>query len=487
MMTEPDDRDLLDLADLAIDGRITPSQLERLQELVISDRRAAGLYADYVSLHATLWMAKGHPVERPGIAKHVAKPASTAGRSVAANKKWLFGWLALAATLCVAVTTWVIQQRNAQPIAILAEVKGCKWDAGTLPTELGAKLSRGRLRLAEGLAHIVFNNGVEVRLESPADLEIVSPMRCIMRAGKMVAAVPTNAKGFVVETPSSVVTDFGTEFGVSVGSDQSALVQVFRGRVDTLHRQSGETEVMHAGTSFLFSSQSYGPCDCAEQSSTGSNDRPERASQESWIQVTTAQGRGRDTYIQPTGTEDLHRGKNLLLIKRPYEQHAQWERRVYLGFDLSALEGRSVDEAQLSLSFAPTGLGFASLVPDARFHVYGLADGHDDAWHEDELTWENAPGNEQLPKPESNSRLTHLGSFNLPQGDQTSTISIEEQGLKEFLNSDTNQLITLIVIRETEGLGLSDLVHGFASRRHPTLPPPTLRLKLNESSRPNKT
>ena len=486
-MPEVDDKELLDLADAAIDGRINPSQLERLQKMVISDRRAAGLYADYVSLHATLWMAKGHPVERPGTAKHPVRPASASVQPQVGNKRWLLGLLGLAVTLCIAAATWLIQQRTAQPIAILAEVKGCKWDAGTLPTELGAKLTRGRLRLAEGLAHIVFNNGVEVRLESPADLEIVSPMRCIMHAGKLVAAVPANAKGFVVETPSSVVTDFGTEFGVSVGSDQSALVQVFRGRVDTWHRQSGDTEVMHAGASFLFESQSYGPCDCAEQSSSETNVLAERASQGSWIQVTTAQGRGRDTYIQPTGTEDLHRDKNLLLIKRPYEQQPQWERRVYLGFDLSSLEGRSLDEAQLSLSFAPTGLGFASLVPDAKFHVYGLADGKYEHWQEDEITWENAPGNELLPTHETISRLTHLGSFDLPQGDQTSTISIEGQGLRDFLNSDTNQLITMIVIRETEGIGPSDLVHGFASRRHPTLPPPTLRLKLNESSRLSKT
>ena len=486
-MPELDDQELLDLADAAIDGRMTPSQHERLEELVTSDRQAAKLYADYVSLHATLWMTKGHPVERPGIAKQPARPTNLAGRPVVADIRWPLGLLTLGATLLVAVAIWLIQQRTVQPIAILAEIKGCKWDAGTLPTELGAHLSRGRLRLAEGLARIVFSNGVEVRLESPADLEIVSPMRCIMHAGKLVAAVPANAKGFVVETPSSVVTDFGTEFGVSVGSDQSALVQVFRGRVDTWHRQSGDTEVMHAGASFLFGSDSYGPCDCAEQSSSGARVRLGKTSQDSWGQVTTAQGRGRDTYIQPTGTEDLHRDKNLLLIKRPYGQHPQWERRVYLGFDLSTLEGRRVHEAQLSLSFAPTGLGFASLVPDAKFHVYGLADGNDDAWREEDMTWENAPGNELLPHPETNSRLTHLGSFNLPQGDQTSTISIEGQSLRDFLNSDTNQLITLIVVRETEGIGLSDLVHGFASRRHPTLPPPTLRLKLNESSQPSKT
>lgn len=477
-----DSNEILDLADAAIDGCITQSQLDRLQQLVLDHPQAAQLYTDYVSLHATLWMSKGHPLERPGLDKpHSVRASEESKRPVLGLRNWTLAVCASVAVLCLAGVVWFVNSRNVQPLAVLAEVKGCKWDAGTLPTELGAKLSPGRLRLAEGLARIVFSNGVEVRLESPADLEIISNMRCIMRSGKLVAAVPPNAKGFVVETPSSIVTDFGTEFGVSVGSDQSALVQVFRGRVDTLHRQSGDTEVMHEGASYLFGHASYGPCNCAEQSLSGSEIQTDSRSTDKWLQITTAQGRGQDTYIQPTGTEDLHRDKNLLLVKRPYPQHAQWERRVYLGFDLAALEGRSVTEAQLSFAFAPTGLGFASLVPDATFHVFGLADGSHDRWQEHELTWENAPANDLLLKPEDNLRLTRLGSFTLPQGDQTSTVSIEGPPLREFLNVDANQLITLIVVRETQGVGLSDLVHGFAGRRHPTLPPPTLRLKLDQS------
>ena len=48
--------------------------------------------------------------------------------------------------------------------------------------------------------------------------------------------------------------------------------------------------------------------------------------------------------------------------------------------------------------------------------------------------------------------------------------------MADFLNRDTNSLATFIVIRETMGSGRNDLVHGFANRRHPHLPPPTLKL-----------
>jgi hypothetical protein len=374
---------------------------------------------------------------------------------------------------------WFASPTRTKTIATLIETKGCKWGAGTLPTELGAEFSPGRLRLVEGLARIVFSNGVEVRLESPADLELVSAMKCIMRSGKLVASVPPNARGFVIETPSSIVTDYGTEFGVSIGSDDSAVVQVFQGRVDTLHRRSGQIEVMHEGSVFYFGDLLYGPHHNAEQSMI--SDRSfALESRENWVHVTTAHGRGRDSYVQPVAIPDKHRSKGLLLLKRPFPTDRSFERNAYLGFDLAAIEPSQITKAELNLSFAPTGLGFASLVPDATFQVFGLIDGKHDDWSERDLTWENAPAHDAMHERMDNSQVVRLGTFVIPQGDQVSTASVSGAALSDFLSSDTNKLVTLIVVRETVGQGPSDLVHGFASRRHPTLPPPTLRLVLKD-------
>ncbi len=104
---------------------------------------------------------------------------------------------------------------------------------------MGARLGQGRLRLAEGLARIVFDNGAEVTIQAPADLEIRSTRLCILHGGRLVAKVPPPATGFLVETPTAVLKDLGTEFGVNVSTGGISDVEVFDGRVDVQHRRVG--------------------------------------------------------------------------------------------------------------------------------------------------------------------------------------------------------------------------------------------------------
>jgi hypothetical protein len=75
-------------------------------------------------------------------------------------------------------------------------------------------------------------------------------------------------------------------------------------------------------------------------------------------------------------------------------------------------------------------------------------------------------------------RVVRLGTFEIAQGALQGTRSISGEALVNFLNNDTNGLATFILVRETRGSGRSDLVHGFANKRHPLLPPPTLKLSV---------
>jgi len=142
-----------------------------------------------------------------------------------------------------------------------------------------------------------------------------------------------------------------------------------------------------------------------------------------------------------------------------------------------------VDEARLSLTFAPTGMGFASEVPDATFAVFGLTDESLDHWDEETIRWNNAPANRPGGLDLDETRVVRLGTFEIVQGELSGTRSIEGSALAEFLNRDTNGMATFIVVRETQGSGRSDLVHGFANKNHPDLAPPTLRLTVSEPSR----
>jgi hypothetical protein len=365
-------------------------------------------------------------------------------------------------------------------IAQLVETKGCHWDSGTLPTAAGAQLVAGRLKLAAGLARIVFSSGVEVQLESPAELELVSPMLCRVNSGKLVVTVPEGAQGFVVETPTSVVTDFGTEFGVSVGNDASAVVQVFKGRVDTQHRPSGHVAIMTQGDVLHFRPSDFGPYQYSEPAASEESQGAGVVRRTDPIVISTADSGGRDAFVQAEDIADSDRELGLLLVKRPFPSQAAWERRALLGFELSELGNRPVVEAELSLTLGPTGLGFASRLPDATFFIYGLVDGPGDVWTEENLKWEDLPPIDYAQQVSADSAVVWLGAFDVPQGQQAGTMTVSTEALVDFLNADTNQQVTLVVVRKTAGEGESDLVHGFASRRHASLPAPTLRIVVDK-------
>jgi hypothetical protein len=525
-MSTIDRHEILQLADAAIDGTLDAAQLQRLEQLVLGDKQAAEIYVHYVAMSATLRMTHGNPLDLSPL--HVAEEPGVTARSVDSSQSmglgsslgmdwkplaaWSLGCLAVVASLLVLLRPWTgIQLSSSVPsssvpsssvpsssvpsssvpsspvppslvIAQLVETKGCRWDSGTLPTAAGAQLVAGRLKLAAGLARIVFSSGVEVQLESPAELELVSPMLCRVNSGKLVATVPEGAQGFVVETPTSVVTDFGTEFGVSVGNDASAVVQVFKGRVDTRHRPSGHVAVMTQGDVLHFRPSDFGPYQYSEPAASEESQGASAVLRTDPILISTADSGGRDAFVQAQDIADSDRELGFLLVKRPYPSQAAWERRALLGFELSELGNRPVVEAELRLTLGPTGLGFASRLPDATFFIYGLVDGPRDAWTEEDLKWEDLPPIDYSQQQASaESAVVWLGAFDVPQGKQAGTMTVSTQPLVDFLNADTNQRVTLLVVRKTAGEGESDLVHGFASRRHASLPAPTLRIVVDKN------
>src|SRR5262249_7593830 len=155
-----------------------------------------------------------------------------------------------------------------------------------------------------------------------------------------------------------------------------------------------------------------------------------------------------------------------------------YNRKAYIGFDLASVKGSKIVDAQLSLTFTPTGMGFASEVPDATFAVYGLTDEALDDWNERTMRWRDAPANRPGGAALDPDKVSRVGTWEIVQGVLEGTRGIAGPALVDFLNRDSNGLATFILVRETMGSGRADLVHGFAAKRHPTLPPPTLKLTV---------
>ena len=102
-----------------------------------------------------------------------------------------------------------------------------------------------RLALRSGLLEITYNSGAKVILQGPVTYEVESAAGGYLLVGRLTAKLEKKEEQtvsrssllaasslFVVRTPTAVVTDLGTEFGVEVRKDGSTVSHVFRGSVE---------------------------------------------------------------------------------------------------------------------------------------------------------------------------------------------------------------------------------------------------------------
>ncbi len=123
----------------------------------------------------------------------------------------------------------------------------------TTSTETGNSVSLGRkYALASGLMEITYKTGAIVTIEGPVIYEAelnggylsVGKMmaklgekkgdgQCSLARSKFPDYQSPIPKHFIIRTPTTIVTDLGTEFGVEIGSDGVCEVHVLKGLVQT--------------------------------------------------------------------------------------------------------------------------------------------------------------------------------------------------------------------------------------------------------------
>jgi hypothetical protein len=225
------------LVDALCDETITPEQMQRLEGLLHGDVEAQAFYVQYMNQHA-------------GLVRHLETRRSVPAPAAPAPRLRLFSRrtrVAVAALTAVAASLGLFllfgpgprqdivtipdpSERIDTTVAVLLQAPGAVWEGS--PVRPGTTLSRGRIRLKSGFAHLEFYSGATVILEGPADFEILSASEAFCTRGKLRATVPPQAQGFTIRSPSMDVIDRGTEFGFQVGDDNKAEVHVFQGKVE---------------------------------------------------------------------------------------------------------------------------------------------------------------------------------------------------------------------------------------------------------------
>ncbi len=117
----------------------------------------------------------------------------------------------------------------------------CRWSDATAEAQLGVRVPIGSTyALDSGLMEITYDSGAKVLLEGPVRYRIDSNNGGFLSNGKLTGKVEVaTARGFGVQTPSAIVTDLGTEFGVQVDQQGTTTSRVFRGAV-TLQARSAD-------------------------------------------------------------------------------------------------------------------------------------------------------------------------------------------------------------------------------------------------------
>ena len=121
---------------------------------------------------------------------------------------------------------------SAQPLEVGLFVQGqfVDWEDESLrPTRKSLRIG-DVIATDDGLMNLRFHCGAEVLLKGPAQLEVLSPMRALLRRGTLTARMEDSAHGFRIDTPNSKITDLGTEFGLSVDEEGATDTVVFSGK-----------------------------------------------------------------------------------------------------------------------------------------------------------------------------------------------------------------------------------------------------------------
>jgi hypothetical protein len=141
--------------------------------------------------------------------------------------------------ILIVSAAWRGLQPNTRPAllpGVLAQIVALSdpvWADDGQPRHEGDSLQAGGLlALERGLAEIVFACGATVVLEGPAMFEVRDASTGRLDRGRLTATLERPTGPFAIHTPTAVVTDRGTQFGVEVDPSGKTDVRVFQGLVE---------------------------------------------------------------------------------------------------------------------------------------------------------------------------------------------------------------------------------------------------------------
>jgi hypothetical protein len=197
-------------------------------------------------------------VRKPTTGRHAANRSTgrIQRRPAAANAALQFLSYAFAAGVaaCIVITVMLRGDPTPAPLAVAPSPSTsaavstiatmANSESATWTTQPGPLTAGVRLHLARGLIELDLHGKGRLLLDGPADLELTSSTRVVLRNGRLVLNVTPEGHGYQVETPGGTFIDLGTRFGVSVAADGTTEAHVIEGSISARATNSSNEVVL---------------------------------------------------------------------------------------------------------------------------------------------------------------------------------------------------------------------------------------------------
>ena len=251
-----------------VDGTITPDRMATLNHIFARDPEAVNHYIDFLDIQVLtksnmsniendlsiplysdeiqelteLWhqLAKEEmlspeieiPEEEPE--RELIQKVVYSSREKQKISNWRVVTLmtAVAAVVFMALFIHFVPPKGGVEVATLLDTINAKWIDTNQSIKKGDRFIAGTSYSLsrEGFAKLLFDNSAVVTVEGPAEFQIVSEDRIKLLYGRLYSIVSQEALGFSVDTPSAMVIDLGTQFGVQVGFQGDTQLHVIEGK-----------------------------------------------------------------------------------------------------------------------------------------------------------------------------------------------------------------------------------------------------------------
>ena len=266
MLESWEEKELQELIDARFEGTISPQQAAKLERWVCENDDACRFYVRYNAVHGMLLLENAqdelcdsfHPVPTTESfdslsdvkSKREVPVLGFLGDFAQQSMSFLFKSNVFSLLVAIGLPGIILLvlglnvMRQPEPVtavATLSRTYECHWGKSDIHPVVGAELMPGQgLNLRAGLAEITFADGATVLLEGPSTFYTDGRAKGYLHVGRLVAKATKGAEGFTIQTPSAMIVDLGTEFGVSVSDNGAAEAHVFQGEVEVATRPADQ-------------------------------------------------------------------------------------------------------------------------------------------------------------------------------------------------------------------------------------------------------